>query len=393
MKQSKQSATCATSALAVVIKNMSRSKNTNGLGQCSRTILDQILAWLREITPHCTILLQDDICNEIHTNDICLFRDGKSIICAGKRKIAFGYRNTYFSECMNEYSVDGAKGTIINQPKKEIIYTDKESKEIWHCCLSNDEKYVLACSHDKNFYMWDKETCQCIRTFTGHVGYVQTICISTDGLHVVSGSKDGTFKIWNIETAQVIGTIDKYKNYIEYVKKIAMSNKYIITCFIGKANGDGIYNNDTSILVWCAKSFKYIHTIGGPRRYSKMETFCMFDGGDKSVLYTNDKSIIGIWNAIYMWNLDTIKSNEPLKLFKGHTRNVTSLAVSPDGLYLFSGSCDNTIRIWNTTTGRPTHVIDVNACVEKLEVSRSGHDTTVATLSCCGKLNVWKPFH
>src|SRR6266702_1476063 len=37
--------------------------------------------------------------------------------------------------------------------------------------------------------------------------------------------------------------------------------------------------------------------------------------------------------------------------FTGHTHCVGSVAFSPDGQRIFSGSYDQTIRVWNTTTG------------------------------------------
>jgi len=36
----------------------------------------------------------------------------------------------------------------------------------------------------------------------------------------------------------------------------------------------------------------------------------------------------------------------------GHTDPVTSVAYSPDGTHIVSGSWDNTIRVWNATTGQ-----------------------------------------
>ncbi|KZP23124.1 prolyl oligopeptidase, partial [Athelia psychrophila] len=38
--------------------------------------------------------------------------------------------------------------------------------------------------------------------------------------------------------------------------------------------------------------------------------------------------------------------------FEGHTESVRSVALSPDGEHVASGSADQTIRIWNARTGK-----------------------------------------
>jgi WD40 repeat protein len=37
--------------------------------------------------------------------------------------------------------------------------------------------------------------------------------------------------------------------------------------------------------------------------------------------------------------------------FLGHTEEIASVAISNDGLFVVSGSCDSTVRKWNALTG------------------------------------------
>ncbi|NER34161.1 MAG: protein kinase [Oscillatoria sp. SIO1A7] len=61
--------------------------------------------------------------------------------------------------------------------------------------------------------------------------------------------------------------------------------------------------------------------------------------------------ISGSWdNTIKIWNLKTGKLQNTLT---GHTTNVNSVAISPDGKTLVSGSWDNTIKTWNLETVTP----------------------------------------
>jgi len=67
----------------------------------------------------------------------------------------------------------------------------------------------------------------------------------------------------------------------------------------------------------------------------------------------------------------------------GHTRGVTAVAYSPDGLQLASGSIDSTIRIWDTLIGEETMILLHNgdAVVNSVAFSPSGESIASGTSS------------
>ncbi|KDR82347.1 hypothetical protein GALMADRAFT_1346725, partial [Galerina marginata CBS 339.88] len=54
-------------------------------------------------------------------------------------------------------------------------------------------------------------------------------------------------------------------------------------------------------------------------------------------------------HTIQVWDAHT--GNTIAGPFRGHTNSVNSVAFSPDGAYIVSGSSDNTIRVWDISTG------------------------------------------
>ena len=49
-----------------------------------------------------------------------------------------------------------------------------------------------------------------------------------------------------------------------------------------------------------------------------------------------------------------------LIILQGHTNAVYSVAFSPDGKSLVSGSWDNTVKVWNLTDGTCTSTLEVS---------------------------------
>ena len=62
----------------------------------------------------------------------------------------------------------------------------------------------------------------------------------------------------------------------------------------------------------------------------------------KQVISGSDDQTIKIWH---------LETGEELKTLKGHTDWVRTVAVTPDGTRIISGSDDQTIKIWNLETG------------------------------------------
>ena len=54
-------------------------------------------------------------------------------------------------------------------------------------------------------------------------------------------------------------------------------------------------------------------------------------------------------NTLKLWDVST---GREVRTFRGHSNYVNSLAFSPDGRYALSGSGDQTIKLWEVATGR-----------------------------------------
>ncbi len=57
----------------------------------------------------------------------------------------------------------------------------------------------------------------------------------------------------------------------------------------------------------------------------------------------------GLDNTLKLWDIST---GREIQTFKGHTKWVNSIAFSPDGKTALSGSRDNTLKLWDISTGK-----------------------------------------
>ena len=90
-------------------------------------------------------------------------------------------------------------------------------------------------------------------------------------------------------------------------------------------------------------------------------------------------------HTIKLWNL---KTGQLIRTLEGHSAQVLSVAISPDGQTLVSGSKDKTIKEWNLNTGQEIrsiqgHLADVNA------IAISSHGQMFASASDDKTIKVW----
>jgi WD40 repeat protein len=60
-------------------------------------------------------------------------------------------------------------------------------------------------------------------------------------------------------------------------------------------------------------------------------------------------------NSVRVWDAST---GIELKVLNGHTDDVNSVAFSPDGTHIVSGSSDNSVRVWDASTGIELKVLN-----------------------------------
>ncbi|MBL8424565.1 MAG: pentapeptide repeat-containing protein [Candidatus Accumulibacter phosphatis] len=194
--------------------------------------------------------------------------------------------------------------------------------------FSPDGRRLLSGSYDETLRLWDAETGQEIRSFTGHQGPVASVAFSPDGRRLLSGSKDQTLRLWDAESGQVIRS---FAGHQSWVTSIAFSpdDRRLLSG-----------SDDHTLRLWDAESGQVIRSFAGHRSAVASVAFSL-DG--RRLLSGSYDETLRLWDA---------ESGQEIRSFAGHQGPVSSVTFSPDGRRLLSGSDDQTLRLWDAESGQ-----------------------------------------
>jgi WD40 repeat protein len=247
--------------------------------------------------------------------------------------------------------------------------------------ISPHGRTALSGSRDTTLILWDMETGEQMRQFRGHSMSVGSLAFSPDGHTALSGSFDNTLILWDLETGR---EIRRFRGHKEGVMSIVFSPDGL-TALSGSL--------DNTLILWDVDSGQPIRDFSGHENdvYSvaiglggrtALSGSCgIFD--PRGGLSIDDECTEG---QLILWDVAT---GEPIRDFRGHSDFVAGVAFGPNGQTALSAAYhDPTLIIWDIATGQPLRTISgAEGGVGSLATSPDGH--TALTGYADGTLHVW----
>lgn len=245
--------------------------------------------------------------------------------------------------------------------------------------ISPDGNTLASGGDDKNIKLWDLNTKKFLTSLLGHSQPVTSVAFSPNGQILATASDDKTIKLWHIETLEEICTL---LGHSHIVKSVAFSPN-------GQILASGSW--DKTIKLWDVNTGAEICTIIGHRL--QVNSVAFSPQGQILASASYDRTI-RLWQIpTFADDLHREFKNRPcyslLSTLSGHAWAVLTVAFSPDGQILATGSDDNTIKLWEVNTGQLIYTL-ISHSWSVVAVAFSADGETLLSASCDKTVKLWR---
>ena len=202
-----------------------------------------------------------------------------------------------------------------------------------------------------------------LRQLAGHSAPVKSLAFSPNGSLLASGSQDKTLRLWDVESGNQLHVFEGYESGVQSLSFSPDGRQLASATVHGR------------LKLWHVLDRNAIdrleHTVGITR--------VAFAPQGNVLVAVRDKELL----------LDVLNHRDHPRVLKGHERWIPSIAFSPDGSTLASGSLTGTVKLWDMDTGQTLDSFKAHsASVTWMAFSPNGKD--LATCSWDGTAKLWR---
>ncbi|KPI42145.1 Periodic tryptophan-like protein [Cyphellophora attinorum] len=228
------------------------------------------------------------------------------------------------------------------------------------------EWLALASSKTAQLLVWEHTSESNILKQSSHLDNPTTLSYSPDSSRIITGSDDGLIKIWDTSSGFHITT------FTEHTSSVTASTYSSRGNILFTASLDG------SVRAWDMLRYRNFRTFTAPTRLS-FSSLALDPSAEVVCAGSHDSFDIHLWS---------VQTGALLDQLSGHEGPISTLAFTPDGRSLISGSWDRTIRIWSVfDRSQTSEVLQLTSDILCIAISPNSTQLAASTLD--GQLTFW----
>ncbi|MGD9495763.1 MAG: WD40 repeat domain-containing protein [Armatimonadota bacterium] len=185
---------------------------------------------------------------------------------------------------------------------------------------THDGQRLVSSADDGSVRIWGQDANEPPLKLEGHLGGVLSVAVSADGRLLLSGGRDGTVRLWDLAGARQVGSLGAHRGWVEAV------------AFAGKGRWAVSAGGDGRLMRWDLEG--------------RADPVAMDNGSSCALAVSPDGNTLhcATGSGVKSWDLRLARL---IGQREGHAGAVTSLAVSPDGRMIVTGSADTSLLVWD----------------------------------------------